>query len=231
METLFIIIFVLAPLFSLIISNTLYIKEHGDTKHFFHVFSISYLIMLLLGEITNSLSDRSGYLAIAICCIIVATLFLKDVDEKKGLFSHHHHSKLSTGLAVVFVLHSFFDGLFFSFEGLQVGLILHRAIDGFVVAGLIGNEDVPTMNFWKIKTLKRFSIFLLLVIAPVIGIILPGAVSDSFSWVQTILMVILVPFLAVDVLSEFHKEHRRSSNNIFYIAIFFAFMAGLFSLH
>lgn len=225
------ILFIAAPIISTGILYALYNKDTHDSEHFFHVFSLSYLFFLVLSQIIKSSSSYAQTLLFVVIFLVI--LFGRNYlgGKNKGeAFSHHHHSVFSYKLVIVFILHSFVDGFLFSFEALQGGLMIHRIIDGFVILGLIG-PGTFRMNFWRKPKARDFFIMLAFILAPLFGIFAPGIInSQTVYYIQIILLTILAPLLFLDIYSEFKHRHHVN-NKIFYAAILFGVILGIFSLH
>lgn len=230
MENFLIYLFIFAPLVSLGVYYSLYRKDAHDEEHFFHVFSITYLITLLFGEISNLLINRNYLWFIFIVSFLAIVSLAHDLSKRYEIFSHNHHGKFSKALVVVFCLHSFFDGLLFDTGHLKPGLAIHRLIDGFVVLGLL-NAGGLRLHFWRTLNLRKFLVMLVFTLAPVLGMYLPTTNPEFFEHVQKILLFVFVVLLTLDVLSEFSHRHHSSNNKIFFAAILIGIVLGLFTLH
>lgn len=231
------IIFLLAPLCSLIIAYRFFSKDSHDEGHFFHVFSVSYLATLAFREIGEIINNRIGMWVIIVACFLVMCLLIKDWAKSKSnwnVLSHHHHKEFSYVLGALFVFHSFVDGLLFGTSQLiQSGLIIHRLIDGFVIFGLIGGAagGIRAYKFFKKQNLPRTLIMLIFMVAPVAGLYLPEWFASSY-WVlvQNFCVFLLAAFAVLDIETEFLHRHHMPSNR-FFVAILFAVLLGVSIAH
>jgi hypothetical protein len=231
------IIFLVAPLCSLLIAYTFFSKDSHDQEHFFHVFSVSYLATLAFREIGEIINNRLDWWVIIFFAFLVMILLVKDWAQSKSnwnILSHHHHKEFSYLLGGLFIFHSFVDGLLFgSGEVIQSGLILHRLIDGFVIFGLIGGTSggIRAYKFFKKENLLKTFIMVLFIAAPLLGLYLPEWFKIPFWGVlQNICFFLLAALAVLDIETEFLHRHGVPSNR-FFVAIFFALVLGLSIAH
>lgn len=231
------IIFMVAPLCSLIIAYTFFSKDSHDREHFFHVFSVSYLATLAFREIGENINNHLGWWVIIFFTFLSMILLFKDWAKSKSnwnILSHHHHKEFSYLLCGLFIFHSFVDGLLFgSGEIIRSGLILHRLIDGFVVFGLIGGTSggIRAYKFFKKENLLKTFFMALFITAPLLGLYLPEWFKIPF-WgiLQNICFFLLAALSVLDIQTEFLHRHHVPSNR-FFVAILFALILGLSIAH
>lgn len=227
------ILFMVAPLCSLLIAYSFFSKDSHDREHFFHVFSVSYLATLAFREIGEIIRNDVGLWAIIILWFFVMILVVKDWAKSKSnwnVLSHHHHKEFSYLLGGLFIFHSFVDGLLFGGGHIiQSGLIVHRLIDGFVVFGLIGGASggIRAYRFFKKENILKTLIMAGFIVSPLMGLYLPQWFNLPF-WVplQNVCFFLLAALAVLDVQTEFLHRHGVPSNR-FFVAIFFAIIFGM----
>jgi hypothetical protein len=220
------LIFIVAPLCSLLIAYKFFSKDSHDQEHFFHVFSVSYLAVLAFHgvfEIEIIKNNLILWLIVILLFLGSMMLIVKDLAKSKpnwNIFSHHHHKEFSYLLGGLFIFHSLVDGILFDGGGAIKGaLIIHRVIDGFIIFDLIGGTDggIRSYRFFRKKNIVKTLMMVLFICAPLVNVS-----SVPFVGIMRNAGLFLLGTLAVlDIQTEFLNRHGVPANR-FFVAILFA---------